>query len=191
VIVRLEAVDADVPFAARLNRVPIDRTGTFDVSHVPPGRYQLVAVGEMSGWSLKKVAADGRDVTGRPIAVVADVDVVITLSDRQSEIRGTVRSTQGAADPDASVVLFTSERDAWAGAGSASLRVRLVRASAAGTYVIRGVPEGEYFIAAAPDEQLGGWPDPRVLELISLGAVRVQMQPDDRKVQHLITRNVR
>jgi hypothetical protein len=69
--------------------------------------------------------------------------------------------------------------------------MRMVRATEAGVYTMRGIPAGEYFLAAIPDEDAADWQDPKLLDIIARTATRVSIVDDGKKAQDLVTRNVR
>jgi hypothetical protein len=133
-----------------------------------------------------------QDLSSRPIMITADLDgVTIVLTDRPSELAGTVRSADGTVDPGAAVVLFTAERDLWGNMPGFTRRMRMVRASETGTFLIRGIPPGEYFVAAIPDEDAADWQDPRILNFLARDARRLAINYTEKKTQDLTTRAVR
>jgi hypothetical protein len=124
----------------------------FTIDRLPAGQY-FVRVGRIPrGWMVRSITSDGRDVTDAALLLSADADVVVTLTNRLTEVHGTVRSAAGAPDPDAAVVLFPADRDGWHDAGS--LRVRSVRPDRNGGFSVVGLPPGEYRIVAVPSEEL-------------------------------------
>jgi hypothetical protein len=60
-----------------------------------------------------------------------------------------------------------------------------------GAYAIRGLPPGEYFVAAIRDDFLVDWHDPAFLDKVSQMAARVSIGAGDQKSQGLVMGRVR
>ena len=122
----------------------------FVVSDLMPGRY-VVETGDRrrpaSDWILKAATAGGRDILDMPIDVSAAAelnDVVLTFTDRLTEIGGTVLTGGERPVPDAVVVAFTADHRYWR---TGSRRIRRALTDLDGRYAIRALPPGEYRIA--------------------------------------------
>jgi protocatechuate 3,4-dioxygenase beta subunit len=129
-----------------------------------PRRLQLLRL--PAGWTLKEIRARGAEVTDRPIAFGAANQslngVEIVLTDRLSEIAGTVTDDQGRPAAHASLVAFSSDRDTWYGA---SRFLRRSSADADGAFALAGLPFGSYYIVALTRMPPGDdWQDPAFLE---------------------------
>ena len=136
--VRLTSDPHDVaPFSA-LVRAAAD--GSFVFGGLPAGRFHLVAVAEGSAGETDRVVdiAPGQHLS----------DVVMTVGDARAGIAGTVVDQAGERLPDVAVVVFPVDRQYWR---DPSRRIRETRTSAKGTFVIAGLPAGEYGIAMADD----------------------------------------
>ncbi len=167
--------------------------GAFRTVGLPPGRYLLRLSGTVSPWRLKSVTADGRDVTEVPLEIDATGvdDVLITLTDRPlGSMGGTVRTSRGDPDPGAVVLVFPTDRRLWSNLGSTALRFKAGGVSPAGTYSISGLPEGDYFVLAGPEDLLAEWLQTSVLESLAARAARLQVGEGEKKV-HDLTRNDR
>lgn len=70
-------------------------------------------------------------------------------------------------------------------------RMRSVRASKTGAYKALGLPAGEYYAAAVPDETATDWQDPRILTSLARDATRVRLDDGQRKTQDLRTQQKR
>jgi hypothetical protein len=78
--------------------------------------------------------------------------------------------------PDAtSVLMFTSDAQAWSDAGPHSRRFRTARTGTGGTFTIAGAPPGEYYIVAVPEEQAADWRDPQALDAFARIATRISI----------------
>jgi hypothetical protein len=102
-------------------------------------------------------------------------DVVVTLTDRPTTLKGSVRTSAGSADTEADVIVFPVNPLRWSGFSQSPLRIRNVRTDANGAYLLTGLPPGDYFVAAISDASAGGWQSAKFLESLSRQAVRVTL----------------
>lgn len=174
----------------------VEQDGTFATHEVPPGRYMFrafnTAAGPSSTWSLRSVMMSGRDVYRSAFDLTASASgVIITFTDAPAEVSGTVRDEDGKADPTAGIVIFSVDRADWTDFGDAPGRSQYVRPNATGFFRARGLPPGNYFIAAVDDALLNDWTDPRVLEQLSRIAERFTLGDLEKKTQDIIVRTIR
>jgi beta-lactamase regulating signal transducer with metallopeptidase domain len=69
-------------------------------------------------------------------------------------ISGTVRTPQGASDPDTWVLLFAADHDRYVAEG---MSAHQARTAADGTYSIRVLNPGNYYVIAVPAADKNGW----------------------------------
>jgi hypothetical protein len=163
--------------------------GEFTIVGLSPGRYFVRPAGAPAGWALKSAMFDGRDLSDTPLVVQADVDgVVVTFTDRSTELRGVVRLAQGEPDPGAIVIAFPADIAAWTDFGPSPRRVRSAWTTRAGGYSIAGLPPGQYYLLAVPDEAAADWRDARSLGAMARVAVPVSIRDGERKTLDLRTR---
>ncbi len=166
----------------------VDANGMFTIAGVTPGRYQvhagIMAFGSAGDiWQVKSAIVNGRETVDQPIELRTSVDgVVVTLTDRMPSLSGVVRNASGQAAPDCHVVVFAKDRKFWM---PDSRRLTSVRPGSDGTYVIRAVPAGEYFVTAVNDLENGEWFDPSVLEQLSTSALTITLADGEKKTQDL------
>jgi hypothetical protein len=179
-------------------RGSIDRNGRISTNEVPPGRYFVLFLAfaddrlKMAGWETKGATLHGRDVSTFPLDLTEDVtDLVMTITDHPSEVSGVVRTAQGQIDAGATVLWFTADKSLWVNHGMSSRKLRSVRANEDGSFKVRGIPAGEYFLAALPDEETGNWQNPSLLEAISRRAVRVSIADGEKRTQDIVTMSIR
>ena len=196
--IRLDPADPGVHRSPTAFRAAVDRTGSFRIADVRPGKYvvKFSASAEdrraMEGWESAGATLAGRDVSTRPMTVQSDVSgIVLTLSDHAGRVSGVVHDASGRPDPSACVMLFTTDRELWVDSGSTNRRIRGIRAAEDGTFVIQVVHEGEYFLSAIPEEDAANWDDPRVLDLVARRATRVIVGDNERKTVSVTTRPIR
>ncbi len=135
---------------------------------------------------LKEVRVNGVDATdrplpfGRPNQSLTGVEVVLT--DRVSELAGTVTDDRGAPARDARVVAFSSDRGRWY---PGSRFHRATASDADGAFTIAGLPFGNYYVAALSQLPPGGddgWQDPQVLETLARTASSVTVRDGEKQV---------
>jgi hypothetical protein len=147
--------------------------GTFSSWEIPPGLFQL-SVPVPSGWFVKSVTAQGRDVADLPFEVKEAIPgITITLSRRGASVSGAVRTASGAPDSAAAVLVFSTDPRQWVDYSPYSRRLKDARTTRAGTFEIRDLPAGDYFIVAVPPAAMT-W-KPGFLEAMSRIATRVTL----------------
>ena len=126
---------------------------------------QLIRVQALpAGWTLKSVTIDGADITDTAYDFKPGVNVsglVVTLTDRLSEITGNVRDARGQAVMDYVLVAFPEDARLW---GPLSRHVQTTRPNQNGAFSIKGLPPGRYLAAVVPALENGLQNDPDVLE---------------------------
>jgi protocatechuate 3,4-dioxygenase beta subunit len=194
----LEPLDPNMPRAQGTYQVNFDRNGQFVIPNVVPGRYSVRYAAFLSerqampGWETVGGMLNGKDVSSGPLSITSDLDgIVIVLTDRPSELSGTVRAANGNIDPDAAVILFPADKALWTSMPSFTRRMRMVRATEDGTFLMRGIPAGDFILAAIPEEEAADWQDPRVLDRLMPGGARVTINVGDKKMHDLRTRTSR
>ena len=116
------------------------------------------------GWALKSITLDGADITDAPYDFKPGnnmTGLVITLTDRLSEITGSVRDGRGQPVADYVLVAFPEDTKLW---GAQSRFVQTTRPNQNGTFSIKGLPPGRYLAAVVPALENGLQNDPAVLE---------------------------
>ena len=116
-------------------------SGEFLIEGVLPGRYVIQAGGverrPKSPWILKSAMVGGRDVLDEPIDLGPGDeinDVRLTVTERISELSGSVADATDKPSRDDSVVVFSADRRHW---WPGSRRTRVVRPDAKGLDTVR------------------------------------------------------
>ena len=125
------------------------RDGTFAVEGVIAGTHVLVLEGLPIPWVVKNVTYRGQDITDTGLQADSGQrlgDVSITVTDRASEVSGTVRDGEGRVVPDARVLFVPVPAGLWP---LASRRYARAIADRSGHYSVRGLPAGDYKVTAA------------------------------------------
>jgi hypothetical protein len=161
---------AILQIAARaLGRGRVNQDGTFELRGVA-GPLLVRPQGVPAGWTLKSVTIEGADVTDTPFDFRPGhniTGVVITLTNRLTEIAGTVRDARGQAMTDYVLVAFAEDNKLWQ---APSRYVQTARPNQNGAFTIKGLPPGRYLAVAVPALENGMQNDPAVLDGLRLGA---------------------
>jgi hypothetical protein len=113
-----------------------------------------------TGWMLKSVMLDGRDITNVPLDVNGNVDDVrITMTDKITGVAGRVTDSRGAAVPQFVVVIQPAE--ALEPAAIARL-VRALRPNTSGRFEVRGLRPGRYLASAVTTMETNGHFSPKL-----------------------------
>jgi hypothetical protein len=168
----------------------VDKDGKFETVGLPAGRYLVKVPRVPAGWTLESVQYAGRDVSDRPLDVGPSriSGLTIRLTNRPSTLAGSVRNTErgtGNPEPQAVVIAFPTDRTQWRDYGSTPRRLQMTGVSADGSYEIRGLPPGDYFVAAVRDDYVREWRAPAFLEVLAASASRVTIARGERASQAL------
>ena len=150
----------------------VNQDGTFELRGVA-GPQIIRVQGMPVGWALKSVTLDGADITDAVYDFKPGHNVtglVVTLTDRLSEITGNVRDGRGQPILDYVLVVFPEDTKLW---GPQSRYVQTTRPNQNGTFSVKGLPPGRYLAAVVPALENGMQNDPAVLE--QLRAARAQL----------------
>jgi hypothetical protein len=161
---------------------------SFALEGVIPGTYRFAAVARgvrsaIGRWWLKSFVVNGTEMLDQELEIKASTDsAVVTFSDRASELTGTAQYASGLAVRDEMVVVFSTDPRHWF---HGSRRIAPTRPSEAGRYIVRNLPEGDYFVAVTGELTQSEWYDVEELKNLSREAMVVRIGKDERIVQDL------
>ena len=161
----------------------IEEDGTFLLVGVPAGALWLRSRAPGS-WSLKSAIVDGRDTIDAPFEVRAGdkiTGVDITFIARQSEIIGTVTDAQGLGVTEYTVLAFPTDSTLWR---PQARQIVTARPDQTGTFQLRGLPPGDYYVTTINPAEQGEWFEPAFLEQHRGGATRVRLGEGDLRTQN-------
>jgi hypothetical protein len=152
----------------------IDENGTFELRGIL-GPQSLRVTGVPNGWVLKSITLEGEDITDVPYDFKAGSNVtgiVITLTDRVTDVSGIVRDSRGEAVKDYVLVVFPEDPELWVGN---SRFVRTTRPNQEGSFSLKGLPPARYLAAVIDSLENGAQNDPAVLEQLRPRARRFEL----------------
>jgi hypothetical protein len=182
--VGLDGVGPLSQFVGRAVSAPV-QNGAFGADELIPGTYRLRFDGIPSGWYAKSAIVNGRDVLEGVLEIQPQdsiTECLVTLTNRPSELSGTLRDATGGAAPDYFIIVFSADRRHWT---SPSRRILQTRPANDGTFALKGMPAGDYYIAALTDVEPDEWLSPAFLESLVGAAVKVTVTDGQKTVQNL------
>jgi len=168
------------PTGGNIARADVRQDFTFSMQGIHgPRRITLPRV--PSGWMLRSVTSGGVDVTdvalpfGNRDQSLTDVEVVLT--NRLTQLTGTALDSRGQPATAFTVLVFSTDHDRWY---ASSRFFRRVTSQSAGNFTVRGLPPGDYFVAAVSGlsvlrDGIDAWQDPEFLDSIALRAAHVTL----------------
>jgi hypothetical protein len=169
-------VDFDLSPQNNFASANIQADGTFSIEGIN-GPRRLEALRAPAGWVLKEIRAGGSNVTDQVLSFgtaeesLRDVEVVLT--DRVTELIGSVRDERARPMGAATIVVFSMDSTHWY---SRSRYVRRERTGADGNFAVSGLPAGQYYavpVRNVPADGDEAWQDPAFLESLIPGATIV------------------
>jgi hypothetical protein len=164
----------------------VEPDGRFEFRGVPAGRYRLAytAARAFDRWAMVSARTSGREILDELLDVGEEdiVDVAVQFTDDQSELTGRLLTLAGRAAVDYFIIAYTADPAGWR---PLSRRIRQGRPATDGTFAVRGLPAGEYYIAALTDVEPGEWYDPAFLGALVPASVKVTVRDGQRTVQDL------
>lgn len=160
----------------------------FKTAGYPSGKYYVLPAGRGGGaWIVRSAVSSGRDVLNEPLELRdADVtDVVVTFTDKVSQITGTVHAPNAAAPPPCTVLMFPADYRAWIARG---MNPRLTRTSIVpkgGTFTLGAVQPGEYLLAALDDADVPENQDAAFYDVLARVASHVSVHEGEKPAQNL------
>jgi hypothetical protein len=177
------------PFPGAGGAVPVQlgdpAAMTFAVEDVAAGDYRIQIPSALDGWMVDSVVVDGRELVDGMLSVApgADLtDVVVSLSPTTTEIAGSIVDSSGAPVYQQRVVIMAVDPASWV---PGSRRVAWAQPDTKGQFVVRGLPAGEYFLAA-----VAGTTSIEIervlLEAAAAQALRITLPPGGRVEQRVM-----
>jgi len=162
--------------------LPADADGQIIYENLVPAAYRVQTTAPR-GWMIKSATINGVDASDLPVDITgAGANVVVTYTDRVTEISGTLQSASGVPAPGYTVIIFSPDTKYWR---AGTRRIVTARPATDGRFVATGLPPGEYRIAAVTDVTPGEWLNPAFLAELVPASVVVTIGDGEKKVQNL------
>jgi hypothetical protein len=175
--------------AAMSNNEPavVEASGSFSMPGLIPGTFRIVAnvppppAGTPPAWMLRSVTSAGRDVTDLPLTISPGEmpSLVVTFTDQISELSGTLTDAAGQPATDYFVIVFPTDHRYWIGA---TRRIVNARPDVRGRFVFRGLPPGDYRIAATTDLVVRDLSDANALTQLEAQSAPIALTLGEKKV---------
>jgi hypothetical protein len=160
-----------------------DPDGVFRMESVT-GPRRIVLQSAPAGWYLKSATLNGLDITDEPYdfglegRTFSGLEVVV--ANDGASVRGTLRDVPQQSGY--SVLLYSIDRAKWF---KNSRHVKVGRPTQDGSFLIEGIPAGEYFLVAVDrlegNAGSGEAQDPTVFEALSVSARRLTLTTRARR----------
>jgi hypothetical protein len=152
-----------MPSSGPMPQAEVGPDGRFTLNGIGPGRYTF----RLPGGLAKSAIVNGEDTLDFPLDFKGDrdlTDVVLTVTDKTTEISGTLTDGLGKPGTDYWVIAVASDERFWT---PGSRRISVSRTGADGRYMLRNLPPGSYLIAALTDFEQGAQYDPEFLKSLA------------------------
>ena len=147
----------------------VDDAGAFEL-HGLAGPQFIRASGLPAGWGVKTILLDGADITDGPFDFRPGANLsalIVTLTNRLTEIAGSVHDVRGQPLTDYVLIVFAEDSTRW---GPQSRYVATARPDQNGSFSIKGLPPARYLAAVVPSLETGRQNDVTLLEQLRGGA---------------------
>jgi Carboxypeptidase regulatory-like domain len=161
----------------------VNRDGTFTLDGVSAGSHWIRTQGGLRGWTLKSVTLSGRDIIDTPLDVrsgQALAGVTLVFTDKLSEVNGTLTDDQGQPITEFTVLAFPTDNTLWR---PQARQIMTARPDQTGTYQMRGLPAGDYYVTAVDPTEQGEWFEPAFLDQHRGSAAHLTLGDGDVKKQ--------
>ena len=128
---------------------------------------------------------NGRDLLDAPLRLEPNGNisgVTLVLSDRHTELSGTLTTAGGTAASDLFVAAYPADA---ALRTPHSRRVQAVRPDSGGRFVFRNLPAGDYLLCALMDVDDGAWNEPGFFDGLIAASVRITLAEGEKRVRDL------
>lgn len=161
--IQLSAIPFPTTLGLSAGRLSTNDDWTFEMGGLSGSRLVRLVTGS-SGWFLKAVLLNGKDITDDPLdfthgGIIDDVRVVLTQ--KHSDVSGTVIDSRNNPATRYVALLFAEDRAHWT---PQSRFIAVARPDQNGRFRITGLPSGRYRAAAVTAIEVGQERDPELLD---------------------------
>jgi len=169
---------------------PVEATadGRFVIPNVPPGRYRVTTTiladpRVASAWAARSAVVGGQDVLDDALDVSADAgvaDAVITLTDRPTEFSGRMLDSASRPVTEFALLVYSTESRFWL---PLSRRVVQTKPGSDGTFAIRNLPAGKYYVCGLSEIDPSRLADPHFPEQLVPTSFTITLAEGESKRQ--------
>jgi hypothetical protein len=176
------------PNMGLLQPAAVRADGTFVAADLVPDTYRVTITGgaiDSAGWWLRSAMLKGRDLLDAGLRLAPGEHITgltLVLSDRRTQLSGTITTPGGAAVSELFVLAYPADASL---RGPNSRRVKAVRPDSSGRFVIDNLPPGDYLMCALTDIDDGQWNEPGFLDAAVAASVKITLADGEKKVQDL------
>lgn len=160
----------------------VDARGRFTFPSIAPGRYQISANGVPGDWTLQSAVFGGIDALDflLDVSPAGTMGGVLTFGQDSAELDGQSQDAAGVPVADYTLVVFPADSRFWV---PRSRRVQASQPSTNGRFAFRGLPPGEYRLAAVIAPEPDAWHDPEFLRGLVAASFAVTLSRGEKKTQ--------
>jgi len=165
----------------------VGEDGRFSTPGSVAGKYFISNAGRTPpGWFLKSAMVNGIDALDQSFELSTEniSNVVVTYTDRQSTVSGTVIDGSSAPVQGTVLVFPVAYRD-WIAKGMSLRLTRTARTGAKGAFSIPGLPARDYLIVAVADDQVPDMQNPNVFDALARAATTLTLTEGDTRTVSL------
>jgi len=162
--------------------------GSFVIENVVAARYRVGVSGAPEGWVVDSAMVNGRETADTHLVVEPGrlyENAAISLTDQTSAVTGTVTNSRAEPVDQLTVILFPERPEFRV---PQSRRIRVGRTGPDGRFAFRGLPAGNYRIAAVVDHEAGREFEAEFLDTLAQASVSLVLGAGETKTHDLRVR---
>jgi hypothetical protein len=192
-LISISLAPVEPPTLLRPQPGRLSEAGQFSTGGFPPGRYLMTATSPGPPWVVRSITLNGRNVLDEPFELESTniAGVVVTFTDRQTQMTFNVHSARGGDLSNVQVVVFPADYQKWIEDGMVARRTRTLAVSRAGVATVSAMTPGDYLAIAVPQETPFDVRSRDSIEMLARQATRITIAEGETRTQALSVSTVR